>query len=174
MAEGSAGLIKLNPDGTVGATIAGKRYTLRKPVVEEIREFRLLWNELRAELEDWIDLDHRPRLDELGNVRKITEPEERRRVRKLLAELDEERNTVTERAWATFARAVFDRLARDPLPDAGPDDPAAGLEPWLVESPAFGQMLFTHWFELPFEKGSGDQSGTAAALRVLENLGRSG
>lgn len=169
MTEGRSGQAKLNPDGTTGLTIDGRRYTLGVPTLGDLEDLRSLYRDVAAEQEDYIDLVHRPGLQDLGaRVKGSTDPEERQALRKELRVLEDDRNWKSQDGWATWWRSCFDRLCRDPLP-AYEQRPAEGLPPWMVESAAPISTLFAHWRADPF-RASG-ASDLATALQRLSDPG---
>lgn len=165
MAEGSAGLTKFHPDGTVGITVDGRRHTLRVPTLGDLEDLRSLFRDLSEELEDYRDLEFRPGVIDLkAKVKESTEATERKAIRKELRTLEEDQDRRAQDAWATWWRECFDRLSRDPLPEFD-ERPAEALPLWMIESPDGIGPMFRAWRSTPTEA-----SGRSDLTALLQGL----
>jgi hypothetical protein len=172
MAEGLTGLVDLKKDGTIGLTIAGQRHKLRQITLGELRRFRDLYNDAQAEVTDYDELDARPALVDLQNKVKAAKTRDTRaKHRKTLNDLNDKRDRFVQAQWAGWWREVIATLSDKKLPDPDTDDPADGLEPWMVDSPRAIPTLFGHWRAVPLAESSG---GTEAMMRTLSELAANG
>ena len=172
MAESSAGLVKLNPDGTIGLTIAGTRHSLRQITLGELRALRDLYNDAHAEVTDYLELDAGPKVKALeAKVKAAKTADARRKIRAELVTLNDERDRFVQGQWARWWREVIGTLSSKELAEPDADDPADGLEPWMVDSPRSIPPMFQHWRAVPLAASS---AGNADVIEALANLAANG
>lgn len=172
MAEGQSGLVRLNPDGSIGITVGGVRHTLTAVTLGQLRELRELFNQASAEVQDYYDLDHAPRIRELRDAVKAgTTHEERSKLRADIATERSAADLFTHAQWSAWWRRCFDLLSAKPLPAPDPDDPAVGLEPWMVDGKAAAAIgrMFSHWQTVPL--GDAGDDPTRVLTQLLDQAG---
>ena len=163
------GLVRFNPDGTIGLTVSGTRHTLRQITLGEHRKLRELYNEVTAEVTDYLDFDARPALVKAREAITAADTKAARaKARKTLADVQRAQDIVVQGAWARWWREAIGTLSTRKLPEPSPDDPADGLEPWMVDTPTSIRPMFEHWRSVPLE-GSSDES-LAETLSLLRGL----
>lgn len=169
MAEGLSGLVDFRKDGTIGITVGGTRHTLRQITLGEHRKLRELYNEVTAEVTDYLDFDARPALVKARDAITAADTKAARaKARKALADVQRAQDIVVQGAWARWWREAIGTLSTRKLPEPSPDDPADGLEPWMVDTPTSIRPMFEHWRSVPLE-GSSDES-LAETLSLLRGL----
>lgn len=165
MADAQSGVVKLNPDGTIGVTVAGTRHTLRQITLGELRALRDAYNAAQAEVADYLDFDATPAIRDLeAKVKAAKTKTARQKVRADLSKLNDERDRFVQAQWAGWWRECFATLSNKTLPEPG-DDPAEGLEPWMVDSPRAIPTMFSHWRAVPLGGSEG-----AAATTIVDAL----
>lgn len=167
MADGQSGLVRFSPDGTIGVTVGGVRHTLAAVTLGQLRELRELFNAMSAEVQDYYDLDHAPRMKDLrAQVKAGTTHEERKRLRDEIAAERADADRFTHAHWAAWWRQCIFLLSSKNLPDPDPDDPAADLEPWMVDGKAAAAIgrMFAHWQAVPLADAGDDATGVIASL----------
>lgn len=167
MADGQSGLVRFSPDGTIGVTVGGVRHTLAAVTLGQLRELRELFNEVSAEVQDYYDLDHAPRMKDLrAQVKAGTTHDERKRLRDEIKVERKEADSFTHAQWATWWRECITLLSSKALPDPDHDDPATGLEPWMVDGKAAAAIgrMFAHWQAVPLADAGDDATKVIAGL----------
>jgi hypothetical protein len=172
MPDGLTGLVDLRKDGTIGLSVGGQRHKLRQVTLGELRRFRDGYNGAQAEVTDYDELDARPALVDLqAKVKAAKTRETRAKHRAKLDEINNNRDRFVQAQWAGWWREVIGTLSDKTLPDPDPDDPADGLEPWMVDSPRAIPTMFGHWRAVPLAESS---AGAEGLMRTLTELGANG
>ena len=175
MAESSTGLVRLNPDGTIGLTIAGTRHSLKQITLGELRTLRDLYNDAQAEVTDHLDFEARPTIQALETkIKGAKTAEGRKKLRAELAEANNAKDQFVQGQWARWWRECIGILSSKELAEADADDPADGLEPWMVDSPRSIPPMFQHWRAVPLAASQGEGADVIEALTRLGQLGQLG
>lgn len=161
--------LKYNDDGTITCSVVGKSYRLRRPSMGEMRALWEAWDHAADDTRDTIDANAE-RLGELADVAndETADRSERSAARAEHRESNKKMRVDNEAVWASWMREVFSVLATPDLPEVEGDDPAIGLEPWMV-TPTVGPEFRAHWQDRP--KASGDEaSRLAEMIRLMGTL----
>lgn len=163
-------MVRKNPDGTIGLTVGGTRHTLRQVTLGDLRALRDLYNECRAEVDDHSRFDTAPAIGDLkAKISDATDRETANRLRDELKAITDSQDRFVQGQWARWWRECLALLSNKTLPDPDPDDPAVGLEVWMVDTPSGIAPLFAHWRSVPLEGQEGD--GMVAALQMIAQGG---
>lgn len=159
----------MNPDGTIGLTVDGTRFTLRQITLGEMRRLRDLYNEIQGEVTDHLEFDARPALQKAREALKDSDTKAARaKARKALNDQQKAQDSFVQAAWARWWREAINTLSPKKLPDPS-DDPAEGLEPWMVDSPASIAPMFRQWRAVPLAESSAGAEDLVRAIASLQD-----